>query len=474
MTVDKMYNQIDTKRNILKTILVSLTVILILWNLMYSLSYNENNIEKIKEASSTILQDCNHECKFIFPYVIPEQETRANLHIRSYIQLAESLDRILVIPNVGSSRFAASSSLSPTFYYDFNLLQKMFPNAKFVPQEVYKLWIENQPNYKIITAEHILLETIRSVDDFDLNEGEYEGLQQQQNIQNGLYESFMIPKNSSGLYYKNQTNFIDNNKNILYKSKINIVKLKEVRILKINERKKFSEFMIENLKSDSQILLINVNLRQPMFQNMYKPIPYAKHIRNEALKIVNQLESSYIAIHWRMEKALPENMPNCARNLVKEIQRIRRDTGIKNVYLATDFPISCNKNGSIIINSGEKAQSGTFHKITLHHIKAMKILISAIKGIKTWKSLNGFGYLKYIGKEKEDKGNILVKELKGSGVQGILDKLVCINSSYFLSGPKGCCRIKSTYTRQIAESRKQLLREGNKNILNNITRWKKQ
>ncbi|CAJ0904053.1 8307_t:CDS:2, partial [Entrophospora sp. SA101] len=286
------------------------------------------------------------------------QETKANSHIRSFIQLAESLDRILVISNVGSSRFAASLPLSPTFYYDFNLLKKMFPNAKFVPQEEYKSWIKKQPNYKKITAEHILLTEERP---------------QQQNKQNKHYES------------------------------------------------------------------------------TYEPIPYAEHIINEASKIANRLESSYIAIHWRMEGALQENLPNCARKLVKKIQGIRKNTGIKNVYLATDVPITCEKNGSLSINFqsvDNKAQSSTFHNITFYHIKALEILSSAID-IKTWKSLNAFDYLKYIGKEKKNKRNPLVKELNGPGVQGILDKLVCINSNYFLSGPEGCCRVRSSYTKQI-------------------------
>ena len=87
------------------------------------------------------------------------------------------------------------------------------------------------------------------------------------------------------------------------------------------------------------------------------------------------------------------------------------------------------------------------------------------------KNLNAFDYLNYIGEENKNKRNPLVKELNGPGVQGILDKLVCINSNYFLSGPEGCCRVRSSYTRQIVNSRIKLLTEGNRNILNQITRW---
>ncbi|CAJ0830668.1 22419_t:CDS:2 [Entrophospora sp. SA101] len=221
----------------------------------------------------------------------------------------------------------------------------MFPNAKFVPQEEYKSWIKKQPNYKKITAEHILLTEERP---------------QQQNKQNKHYESFVIANNSSNYYYKKQMYFINRHSNkILYKFKMNIEKIKKIRILNdgflksVKGRKEFSKFMIKDLNSDSQILLIHSILKQTMFPGTYEPIPYAEHIINEASKIANRLESSYIAIHWRMEGALQENLPNCARKLVKKIQGIRKNTGIKNVYLATDVPITCEKNGSLTMIIGK-------------------------------------------------------------------------------------------------------------------------
>nr|CAG8433140.1 659_t:CDS:1 [Entrophospora candida]CAG8586489.1 12856_t:CDS:1 [Entrophospora candida] len=425
-------------------------------------------------SSSTILQDCNNNCKFIFPYFIIEQETKSNLHIRTFVQLAEALNRILVLPNVGSSRSRACLPFSASFYYNLNSLHEMFPNAKFIVQKEYELWLGNQSDYKNIISEHISFTSSPNID-----EGGYEELKQQSQ-QNRYYRSYTIAKNSSSPYYRNQIDMMKSE--CEYDFKTNVTKFKEIRILKngflrnsLEQRKNFSEFLIEDLKSDSQILFIFSKLQQPGFPNMYKPIPYADHIVYEASKIINQLDSSYIAIHWRMEEVIPKNLPNCARELVKTIQKIKENTGINNVYLATDFPLTYNKNGSIIISKNVleiEPQSGTFHVITIFHVKAMEILASSIKDIKTWKSLNAFGYLKYIGKEEENKENLLFNELQGPGVQGILDKIICINSNYFLSGPKGCCRSQSTFTKQIADSRKQLLIEGNINILNDITRWK--
>ncbi|PKK71820.1 hypothetical protein RhiirC2_407459 [Rhizophagus irregularis] len=67
----------------------------------------------------------------MFPYFIPEQETRANLHLRSLTFLAESLNRIMVLPNVGNSRIDCCTKFPFEFYYDLEKMKKMFPSIKF-------------------------------------------------------------------------------------------------------------------------------------------------------------------------------------------------------------------------------------------------------------------------------------------------------------------------------------------------------
>ncbi|RGB26365.1 hypothetical protein C1646_721377 [Rhizophagus diaphanus] len=81
--------------------------------------------------------------------------------------------------------------------------------------------------------------------------------------------------------------------------------------------------------------------------------------------------------------------------------------------------------------------------------------------INTWVSLGGLEQLRK--NEKYDT------EFIGPGIQGILDKLVCVNSNYFIAGPKGCSRILSTFTKAIADERSNRLDSG---LLNVIDRWK--
>jgi len=63
------------------------------------------------------------------------------------------------------------------------------------------------------------------------------------------------------------------------------------------------------------------------------------------------------------------------------------------------------------------------------------------------------------------------QELSGPGIQGIFDKLILVNSDYFISGPKGCARVISKFTRKIREDRIRLINSGDKHLLNDISRW---
>ncbi|CAG8541753.1 558_t:CDS:2 [Acaulospora colombiana] len=85
----------------------------------------------------------------------------------------------------------------------------------------------------------------------------------------------------------------------------------------------------------------------------------------EASKI-SKIMRPYIGIHWRMEQGVPEKMAECANRLVEMVSKIKKSTGIENVYLATDYAI----------NDDGKSLSESF-QITEHHnsdIKALRIM----------------------------------------------------------------------------------------------------
>ncbi|GES82136.1 hypothetical protein GLOIN_2v1470381 [Rhizophagus clarus] len=397
-------------------------------NIDFNNNNNNNNTKKHDENIN--LKYCGEKtCRFMFPYFIPEQETRANIHIRSLTYLAESLNRIMVLPNVGNSRMNCCAKYPFEFYYDLDKMKEMFPRVKFMTQQTFKDW-----------TKELLIKPDTLHTWF---------------IEDGRNDSYSIRDHNKmavepGVHY---------GKKILYKLcvdqfDLNIIDYLEfhtgIGYVKDFEYKMFN-FFTENLQDiKSPVILIRNRSRRQMFPLIEEPIPFAPHIMKQAIEIRNKLQP-YYCIHWRMEQGRLEKMPKCAEKLIETINHLKTTEGINNIYLATDYPIS-----------GGTSASDTFYYIKKEHRLAIQMLNSTFD-LKTWVSLNAFKEF------REDKN--YNSEFKGSGIHGILDKLICIQSDYFISGPKDCCRIRSTYTKLIGEARKNLIDKGDKRLRNVITRW---
>ncbi|CAI2183110.1 5476_t:CDS:2 [Funneliformis geosporum] len=329
----------------------------------------------------------SNQCKFLFAYHVPEQETSANAHFFTFIQLAEMLNRTIVLVNVQHSRLESCRKFPFNFYYNVDAIMKMFPNVKFITQQSFLDW----------TREHDLI-----INKTTFNIGSKYAWKE---------------RNNNRLMIKNLT---------------------------------------RSFNLDDEVLLIRHQIPTPLFPSKGQviPLPYANHLIEAANNATNQLKP-FIAIHWRMETSKPEMMPICVKSLIKYINKLQKNIGIYKIYLATDYPL---------VNA--KAQSSTFHIISEQHHDAIKLLNSTFT-LNTWVSMKTLDVL--INKFPEYKKEIN-EEFRGSGLQGIFDKLVMSNSSYFISGPKGCGYITSKFSKKISEIRR-LMQSKDKNILNDITRW---
>ncbi|CAG8440012.1 6870_t:CDS:2 [Diversispora eburnea] len=385
-------------------------------------------------------------CKFLYVYLHGEQETKANLHFRSFTQLSEALNRTMVLTNVGHSRIEACKPFTFDFYYNVKKLKEEFPNVKFIEQSKFLNWVEERNLVNVPPdAEKIPLQLTIDHYQMFLNGNHKKSI---------LYHE--VNPNIQSFIEQGCFNLVKGldltDKKTLEKITFQYLNMSGKDVKRPEARKKFSQFLIKSFDTDSDIMLIKHKIGEPLFPKVMPIIPYADHIIKESYKIRKKLLPKYIAIHWRMEQAIPELLPQCAKNLVETIKLLFNVTDIKNVYLATDYPLLANS-----------SQSSTFRDLTEYHKSAMKILKENIN-FNTWVSLDGLKKLREDGMHDE--------EFLGAGLQGILDKLVCVHSNYFISGPSGCSRVLSTFTRTIAQLRESMKKGGDVSLQNVILRWK--
>jgi hypothetical protein len=333
----------------------------------------------------------------------------------------------MVLPNVGNSRMNCCAPFSFEFYYDLEKMKEMFPDVKFMTQNTFKEWTK-ELFIKPDTLHTWFIEDGRN-DSYSVRDHERMAVEPSERYQEKTLHSLCIDQ--FDLTISDYIEFHTGMKNT-------------------DLEYKMANFFTENLKDKkSPVILIRNRSRKQMFPLIDEPIPYAPYIMKQASELRDKLQP-YYCIHWRMEQGIPKEMPRCAKKLINTINQLNVTEGLNKVYLATDYPIS-----------GGKAASETFYRVEKYHQTAIQILNSTLD-FNTWVSLNAFEEIR-----NDEK---YASEFTSSGIHGILDKLTCIQADYFLSGPKNCCRIRSSYTRLIGEAREKLISSGAR-VRNVITRW---
>ncbi|KIJ60344.1 hypothetical protein HYDPIDRAFT_51296, partial [Hydnomerulius pinastri MD-312] len=171
-------------------------------------------------------------------------------------------------------------------------------------------------------------------------------------------------------------------------------------------------------------------------------------------------------VHWRMESVPVQNLAWCAASMVNVLQGLLQDDlgeNIRNLWFATDYPIVLYGATRDENDSGKSPRYGaqrssTFKYVAREHDDAIEVLREAFQPggeLDSWKltdlseQLRRYPYV-------EGRLNIENELLEDSGIYGILDKLVVVQSQVFVSGAKECSKA-SSFTRQIIEARQEVL-----------------
>jgi len=199
----------------------------------------------------------------------------------------------------------------------------------------------------------------------------------------------------------------------------------------------------------SNVIAIEWDLRHPIFPGPNIDLQYSPALVELAIRLAS-FTGPYVAVHWRLERVPVENLAWCAASLVSTLRSVLDDDGPgpRVVWLATDYRSlsKASEQQPSGANIGS-TRSGTFRAITPEHDEAMNIIQSAFQ---TGGDLEGYSITdppSQIKRLRIFEGNVQFEEevLEDSGVSGILDMLVSMQSQVFVSGSRACSKTRCVF-----------------------------
>ncbi|KAG1821599.1 uncharacterized protein BJ212DRAFT_908098 [Suillus subaureus] len=389
-------------------------------------------------------------CRFLLPLRIAEQEPKAHLHLHQLAILASSLNRTLVLPNVGNNRIGACSKWPFNSYYDVDLFRSALPAINTLPFTVFNSWSETRPvlpTSRVVSfsvSERDSLPNPLTDDDFTIDYGLAD-----HKVASCLHSKFpRLHQSSSIISFR----FYHNNLIRPSMSQRLIQTLSEA----VDAVEYFSDELAALRKSD--VLAIEWDLRHPIFPEPNIDLQYS-HALVEVAERLASFAGPYTAVHWQLERVPVENLAWCAASLVSTLRSVLDDddSGPQLVWFATDYHTLSEQPSSVKTKS---ARSGTFQAVKPEHEEAMNIIQDAFQ---TGGDLEGYVITELPSQIKRLRifeGNVQFEEevLEDSGVSGILDKLVSMQSQVFVSGSKACSKTSSS-SKQIVDFRESVMRD---------------
>ncbi|KAI8067214.1 hypothetical protein BDF21DRAFT_496145 [Thamnidium elegans] len=390
---------------------------------------------------------CAGPCRFLSLYRIPEQETRAQLHVRHFAYTAGLLNRTLILPNVGNSRIGSCLAHDFEYYYDIQWAKDNSDSFQYITMSNFLAWLKERKQYGVPAMDQMMSLYDVHHDPHPEPTDKYANCFQDYTVPKSIFNRVIAWDTKSGHFHKTGESEV----------------IKFVRGDAIEGTSSFEY-------DDTEVIHVDIKRGDPFSLNTEakRRINY----NSELVKLADQTASDlgpYVAVHWRMETVgKTEKLIDCAKGLVATLQHDVRYQNLS-VFLLTDYPHSFSlQQQQLAIDDKATAEeldqwlhstSDTFHQVyfnTYHH-RAIQLLYRnhAFTLFET-----KVGQLK----EKIENWNVLpipeqlhasVDEvgLIDSGWLGILDKLTAIRSSYFISGQPLECARRSTFTAQIRAER---------------------
>lgn len=440
-------------------------------------------------ATSVDAQFCPHasRCRFLFPLWIGEQESRGRMHLMQVAHLAAALDRTLVLPNVGKSRIGGCGKWTFDAYYDVPSFARHAQELYGAPGRImsmddFKTWLDVRPDNPVTqmvffdenstTVSHGLSDaTLVAAEDavgvyVDTSSLDYEDPR----LKNARCLKTKFQKLDLDARYPVSMKLASSDPPgaVVPGSELAAI-LQRNDILHaathhdVQDIPSLQDVLVSdnNLPSpmgateDADVLLLHWDLRHFPFAmlSQSQSLNYSSNTRKLADKLTKPYKP-YVAVHWRMETVPPALLPDCAEALVDTLSILLADPtlaeGISSVWLATDLPWS---GTSDLQPKSPVLRSNTFRNVAGEHMEAVEIVKAAFEAdgpLEGWKLTGLAQEIERVRAEsiadgeefileEEDENGLLWED---SGVWGILDKTAAMESALFVSGARGCGRVR--------------------------------
>ena len=374
-------------------------------------------------------------CRFLLPYRIAEQESKARLHLSQLAYLAQALNRTLVLPNVGKSRMGICFGWDFSMYYD---LSGLIENGiRFARLETLKAWTDLRASRRISTTGQLLIlaEKTGPITELDPRfpvDFEVQSIKMD-DIDTGCFRSRFQNLNMTD-YGAVSLSVINPRKTLTAESGQKLVNA-------VENVTKAPKLIVTNIDKavpvldGPDILVLNWDLRHSIFSI----IPFDLRYSPQLIDLASELSppGPYLAVHWRVETILPENLPQCAYALIDTLINILHDPSlagdIKFIWIASDMPFTPLPN--------TVARSGTLKELTALHQEAAEIMRAAFETggvLSNWRLQT----LEKVIETRFPSDRHHEEWLDDIGVRGILDKIIASQASLFVSGTTRCSRIR--------------------------------
>jgi hypothetical protein len=468
-----------------------------------NLVHHQFQNEHISTASSAEfdLSICGAEsCRFILPLRIAEQESKARLHFIQILELATSLNRIVVLPNVGKSRMGTCFKWSFDKYYDTKALQVRPDNGtmRIIDMETFRRWSATRrvkPNAQIVSIDSKPLSglssfgsvlfsngiTVKAENDQDPSDpkhtrclkSKFPRLDLDSFASLSIHPSKALKNKPFGIRIVDALLTEDIRKASFRTTDMASDRLSEFIHLQEQGKNQMDQHHADlESYSEPDVLILNYDLRHPAYAISHilaSPNPtlsYSPALIALAAKILSPLEpANYLVIHWRMETVPPEVLPKCAQSLVNTIadlfrpQELGEMAAIKTVWFASDYPYPISRSlppnaNQYLTQQDGGSKSGTFRDVGFQHAEAIEILRSAFEegGVHEGTRITGLAETLAEVKEHQLRGaagkgghvgvGIEGELMEDSGVLGILDKIIGTRAGLFVSGGDVCGRVR--------------------------------